>query len=45
MVADAAFSPDTGSDRHFGVIVDEVAALAPQRQLLDPQLVAAVVRA
>jgi integrase len=34
-----------GVDKALDIIVDEVAALAPRRQLLDPQLVAAAARA
>lgn len=45
MAADPFFSPATTDDRQFDVIVDEVAALAPQRRLLDPRLVAAAARA
>lgn len=49
MAADALSPLEAGDiasgGRDRGAIVDEVAALAPQRRLLDPQLVAAAVRA
>jgi integrase len=45
MATNALFAGGSGSEAALQVIVDEVAALAPQRRLLDPQLVAAASRA
>lgn len=45
MAANPLFPVEPPFDTALGVVVQEVTALAPQRQLLDPQLVAAAVRA